>query len=53
VLVQMWEFWFQPQCLCEMQSRWTDDLCMCDSHCETWKRRCDGVGCFAVYTVCD
>ena len=36
-------FWFQPRCLCETQSRWTDDLCMCDFHREAWKR-CDGVG---------
>ena len=23
--------------------RWTDDLCMCGSHREVWRRRCDGV----------
>jgi hypothetical protein len=28
VWVQIWEFWFQPPCLCETQSRWMDDLCM-------------------------
>ena len=42
--VQIWDFWFQPRCLCETQSRWTDDLCMCSSHREAWRRRCDGVG---------
>ena len=31
-------------CLCETQSRWTDDLRMCGSHREAWRRRCDGVG---------
>ena len=40
---QMLEFWFQPPCLCETQSRWTDDLRMCGSHREAWSRRCDGV----------
>ena len=30
-----------------MQSRWTDDLCMCGSHREAWRR------CFAGDTVCD
>jgi hypothetical protein len=39
-------FWFQLPCLCEMQSRWTDDLRLCDSHHEAWRRRCDGVGVF-------
>ena len=34
--------WFQPPCLCETQSRWTDDLCMCGSHHKAWRRRCDG-----------
>ena len=42
--VQIWDFWFQPPCLCETQSRWTDDLYMCGSHREAWRRRCDGVG---------
>ena len=42
--VQIWDFWFQPPCLCETQSRWTDDLCMCGSHREAW-RRCEGVLC--------
>jgi hypothetical protein len=39
--VQIWDFWFQPPCLCETQSRWTNDLR--GSHCEAWKRRCDSV----------
>ena len=30
--------------ICKTQSRWTDDLRMCDSHCEVWRRRRDGVG---------
>ena len=42
--VQIWDFWIQPLCLCETQSRWTDDLRMCGSHREAWRRRCDGVG---------
>ena len=42
--VQIWDFWFQSPCLCETQSRWMDDLRMCGSHHETWRRRCDGVG---------
>jgi hypothetical protein len=42
--VHNWDFWFPPPCLCEIQSRWTDDLCMCGSHHEAWRRRCDGVG---------
>ena len=29
---------------CEMHSRCTDDLRMCGSHCEEWRKRCDGVG---------
>ena len=41
VWVQIWDFWIQQPCLCETQSRWTDDLCMCGSHHEAW-RRCDG-----------
>ena len=41
--VQIWDFWFQPPCLCEMQSRWTDDLSMCGYHREAWRRQCDGV----------
>ena len=36
-----------------MQSRWTDDLHMCGSHREAWRRRCDGVGVFAGDTVSD
>ena len=36
------DFWFQPPCLCETQRRWTDDLCMCGSYREAWRRRCDG-----------
>ena len=36
--VQIWDFWFQQPCLCEMQSRWTDDLRMCGSHREAWRR---------------
>ena len=39
--VQIWDIWFQPLCLCETQSRWTDDLSMCGSHREAWRRRCD------------
>ena len=38
------DFWFQPLCLCEMHSRWTDDLCMCGSYHDAWRRRCYGVG---------
>jgi hypothetical protein len=38
--VQIWDFWFQPLCLCETLSRWTDDLRMCDSHREVWRRKC-------------
>ena len=38
--VRIWDFGFQPPCLCETQSRWTDDLRMCGSHREAW--RCDG-----------
>jgi hypothetical protein len=41
--VQICDFWFHPPCLCETQSRWSNDLHMCGSHCEAWKR-CDGVG---------
>ena len=50
--VQIWDFWFQPLCLCETQSRWTDDLCMCVP---TMKHG-GGVmvwGCFSGDTVCD
>ena len=36
--------WFQLPCLCETQSRGTDDLRMCGAHSEAWRRRCDGVG---------
>ena len=44
-LVQMCDFWFQPLCLFQTQSRWTDDLHRCGSHCKAWrKRRCDGEG---------
>ena len=50
--VQIWNVWFQPPRLCEMQSRWSDYHCMCGSHHEAW-RRCDGVGCFAGDTVCE
>ena len=39
--VQIWDFWLQPPCLYETQSRWTEDLCMCGSHHEAWRRRCD------------
>ena len=42
-LLQRISSWIQPQCLCEMQSRWQDDQRMCGSHHEAW-RRCDGVG---------
>jgi hypothetical protein len=42
--VQIWVFWFQTTCLCETQRRWTNDLCMCGSHCEAQRRWCDGVG---------
>ena len=42
--VQIWDFLFQPSCLCETQIRWTDDLCMRGSYYEAWRRRCDGVG---------
>jgi hypothetical protein len=38
--VQIWDFWFQPLCLCETQSRWTNYLHMCGSHHEAW--RCGG-----------
>ena len=38
-------------CLCETQSRWTDDLCMCGSHREAWRRSCDVWGCFAGIAV--
>jgi hypothetical protein len=51
--VQIWDFWFQPPCLCEMQSRGLDDLHMCGSHREVWRRRCDGVGCYSDDTVSD
>ena len=37
-----WDFLFQPLCLCETQSRWTDDLRICGSHSEAWRKRCDG-----------
>ena len=40
----MTNFCFQPLCLCETQSRWTDDLRTCGSRREAWRRRCDGVG---------
>ena len=40
---QIWDFWFQPPCLCETRCGWTNDLCMCGSHCEAWRRWCDGV----------
>ena len=42
--VQFWDCWFQPPCFFETQSRWTDDIHMCGSHREAWRRRCDGVG---------
>jgi hypothetical protein len=42
--VKIWDFWFQLQCLCVTQSRWTDALRMCGSHREAWRRSCDGVG---------
>jgi hypothetical protein len=29
-------------CLCETHTRWTDDLHMCGSHREAWRRWCDG-----------
>jgi hypothetical protein len=41
---QICDFWSNPQCQCDTQSRWTDDLCMCGFHCEAWRQRCDGVG---------
>ena len=60
------EMFGSNHCLCEMQSRWTFDLCRCGSHREAWRRRrCDGVwfpqrsieeevcGCFAGDTICD
>lgn len=28
----------------KMQRRWVDGIRMCDSHCEAWKKWCDGVG---------
>ena len=43
--VQIGDFWFQPSCLCETQSKWTDNLCMCGFYLEAWRRRCDGVLC--------
>ena len=48
--VQIWDLWFQPPCLCETQSRWTDDLHMCGSHCEAWRWWCNGA---LLVTVCD
>ena len=30
--------------VCEMQSKQRDNLCMCGSHHEAWRRRCDGLG---------
>ena len=30
--VQIWDFWFQPPCLCETQSRWTNDRLMCEHY---------------------
>ena len=30
------------RCVFVRQSKWTDDLRMCGSHCEAWRRRCDG-----------
>ena len=49
--VPICDFWFQPACLCETQSRWTDDLCMCGSHREAQRRMVWGF--FAGDTVCD
>ena len=51
--VQIWEFWFQPQCFCETQSRWTDYLHMCSSHCKHVGRGGMVWACFAGDTVCD
>ena len=42
--VKILNVWFQLPCLCEMQSRWMDDLHMCGSHREAWRRTCDFVG---------
>ena len=47
--VQIGDFWFQPACLCETQSSWTGDLCVCGSHREAWWVW----WCFAGDTVCD
>jgi hypothetical protein len=49
--VQMWYFCFQPPCLCEMQSWWTDVFRMCGSHCEVWRRRCDCGGALLVTLI--
>ena len=38
-----WEIFGSLRCVCETQSRWTDDLRMCGSHCEAWRRWCDSV----------
>jgi hypothetical protein len=51
--VHIWDFWFQLPCLCETQSRWTDDLHMCGSHRGAWRRSCDVLGCFPGDTVSD
>jgi len=42
--VHISDVWFQPPCLCETQRRWADGFCMCGSHREAWRRKCDGVG---------
>lgn len=42
--VQIGEFWFHLQCLCQAQKRWTGDSYMCVSHRKAWRRRCEGVG---------
>ena len=48
---KIWYFWFQPPCLCETQRKWTDDLRMCGSHREAWRRRWCGVA--LLVTLCD
>lgn len=42
--VQIGEFWFHLQCLCQAQKRWIGDSYMCVSYRKAWRRRCEGVG---------
>ena len=41
---QIWDIWLHQPCLCATQKRWMDGLCLHGSHCEAWRRGCDGVG---------